>query len=263
MPASPASLTTVEGELISLLSCYLSPQSSHIENAASKTSPKTEAGDIDGENAATDCWHLSLRFGPDLFRNGMDPLSIIRYLGTLGDLVRVVTVIEGIPALAELDPETNYLGFEIALRSTADKSVLEGAFEFVQDGSRIRMLPPHSKISEYITLIETAEGESLRLGEILVACGSLTDKELAQALRMQAIRTGVELPIGQLLVEECMVQPAVVEAALVKQKQSGERIAAQKTIRVDADKLDALINLYLPFRVPVLRSAKKLQQRRH
>lgn len=240
---SPASLTTVEGELISLLSCYLSPQSSHIENAASKTSPKTEAGDIDGENAATDCWHLSLRFGPDLFRNGMDPLSIIRYLGTLGDLVRVVTVIEGIPALAELDPETNYLGFEIALRSTADKSVLEGAFEFVQDGSRIRMLPPHSKISEYITLIETAEGESLRLGEILVACGSLTDKELAQALRMQAIRTGVELPIGQLLVEECMVQPAVVEAALVKQKQSGERIAAQKTIRVDADKLDALINL--------------------
>jgi two-component system chemotaxis sensor kinase CheA len=27
-----------------------------------------------------------MRFGPDVLRNGMDPLSFIRYLGTMGAL---------------------------------------------------------------------------------------------------------------------------------------------------------------------------------
>jgi two-component system chemotaxis sensor kinase CheA len=31
-------------------------------------------------------WHLSLRFGPDVLRNGMDPLSFLRYLALAGRL---------------------------------------------------------------------------------------------------------------------------------------------------------------------------------
>jgi two-component system, chemotaxis family, sensor kinase CheA len=42
-------------------------------------------------------WHLSLRFGPDSLRNGMDPLSFIRYLSTLGEVVQITTIINGIP----------------------------------------------------------------------------------------------------------------------------------------------------------------------
>ena len=33
-----------------------------------------------------DLWHISVRFGRDVLRNGMDPLSFIRYLGTLGTI---------------------------------------------------------------------------------------------------------------------------------------------------------------------------------
>lgn len=28
----------------------------------------------------TDCWHISVRFGPHMLRGGMDPLSFLRYL---------------------------------------------------------------------------------------------------------------------------------------------------------------------------------------
>jgi len=33
-------------------------------------------------------WHLSVRFGQDVLRNGMDPVSFIRYLGTIGEVLR-------------------------------------------------------------------------------------------------------------------------------------------------------------------------------
>ena len=52
------------------------------------------------------------------------------------------------------------------------------------------------------------------------------------------------IPIGTILVEQGSVQPEVVEAALTKQRQAKEIGAAEsRSIRVDADKLDQLINL--------------------
>jgi len=38
--------------------------------------------------ATRDLWHLSIQFGKDVLRNGMDPLSFIRYLGTLASSTR-------------------------------------------------------------------------------------------------------------------------------------------------------------------------------
>jgi two-component system chemotaxis sensor kinase CheA len=46
------------------------------------------AGAPAGEAEGADCWHISIRFSPDVFRNGMDPASFIRYLATLGSIVR-------------------------------------------------------------------------------------------------------------------------------------------------------------------------------
>ena len=83
--------------------------------------------------AGTDNWHLSLRFGPDVLRNGMDPLSFIRYLGTMGSVEHIVTLHDAVPTLDALDAESCCLGFEIAFKSDADKARIESAFEFVID----------------------------------------------------------------------------------------------------------------------------------
>lgn len=199
-------------------------------------------GGVDSDN-----WHLSLRFNPDVLKNGMDPVAFIRYLTTLGDIVSIVTLTDALPCAAEMDPESCYFGFEINYRSSADKAAIEGAFDFVRDDASIRILPPHSKIGDYLELIRSLPEEEMRLGEILVRCGTLTESELREALsdqERQRVAGGLEQTIGEVLVSQHVVQPAVVEAALQKQKQVRDNKAGDGgLIRVNAEKLDEHINL--------------------
>ncbi len=208
----------------------------------------------DDASDAGDMWHISLRFGRDVLRNGMDPLSFIRYLGQVGRIAGIATLPDAlleIPSAEEMDPESCYLGFEIAFASEADKATIEGVFEFVRDDCAIRILPPQSRISEYVALIRDLPERETRLGEILVKCGSVTAHELQAALATQAgASTGTgaapspSAKLGAILVENQAVPPVVVEAALAKQKQIGEvKTQENRSIRVDADRLDHLINL--------------------
>ncbi len=190
-------------------------------------------------------WHLSLRFGADVLRHGMDPLGFIRFLGTLGT-VRRVEVVDELPADAEaMDPETCYLGFEVALDSAAPKAQIEQVFEFVRDDGCIRIVPPHSRLGDYLALIQDVPGQPPRLGEILVRCGTITRHELDAALREQAASAR---PIGEILVAQGRVDPVLVDAAVQRQQQlreprGGAAAADTRTVRVDAEKLDRLIDL--------------------
>ena len=196
--------------------------------------------------ASTDNWHISLRFGQDILRNGMDPLSFVRYLTTFGEIVRIVALVDAVPCLRDLDPEANYLGFEIGFRTDADKAAIEGAFEFVRQDARICILPPRSRISEYLQMIADLPQEEWRVGEMLVHCGTLTPAELDAALsRQQALADeGAHPKIGELLVDRQAVEPRVVAAALEKQRQvKDQKRAESASIRVNSDKLDEHINL--------------------
>jgi len=203
--------------------------------------PRADAPDAQQEN---DCWHISLRFDLQVLRHGMDPASFIRYLGTFGRIVHITTVLDGLPSLAQLDPECCHLGFEIRYRSACDKSAIEAAFEFVRDDCQLRILPPGSRVGDYVRLIQELPEDKVRLGDLLVSCGALTQRELAEALHeQQQPDTLVRPPLGQLLVSDQIVQPAVVAAALNKQNEVRARQSQEAMfIRVPADKLDALIN---------------------
>ena len=196
---------------------------------------------LSGTQVGADHWHISVRFGADVLRNGMDPLSFIRYLGTLGQITAIATVADALPDVELMDPETCYLGFEMAFKGDVDKAAIEQVFEFVREDSRLFILPPRSQVSDYVQLLEQ-QGDVVQLGEMLVRCGTLTQQELDLALNQQA-----DVPaalIGSILVAQGSVQPEVVEAALQKQKHVKETVVAEsRSIRVDADKLDQLINL--------------------
>ena len=200
------------------------------------------------ESAPADVWHISLRLGPDVLRNGMDPLSFLRFLSSLGEITQLVTLEDGLPSLEDFDPETLYLGFEIDLDTQADRSEIEDAFTFVQDESDIRILPPHSKISEYIHLIQSLPEGNKRLGEILVQSGAITEDILARALVQQARLQNQQEKyqmLGEILADQQAIPDVVINAALDRQKKIPERrsTAEVRTIRVDAEKLDHLINL--------------------
>lgn len=193
-------------------------------------------------------WHISLRFGRDVLRNGMDPLSFLRYLGTLGDVVHLTVITDALPAAEDMDPESCYLGFEIRLRSQAEKAQIENVFEFVRDDCQIRIIPPRSKYSEYVQLIQELPEDTLRLGEILVKSGALTKAELDEALSEQRKESPASQPdnkqLGDILIQQGIVTPVVVNAALEKQQQVKDHKTQEgRFIRVEADKLDQLINL--------------------
>lgn len=201
-----------------------------------------------GGPMAAEYWHVSVRFGQDLIKHGLDPLALIAYLGSLGQIVAIETVFESMPEAGAMDPEACYLGFEIRLQTTASKAEIEAVFAFVGDECGLHILPPHSKLEEFMQLINELPEDPMRLGEILVRVGALTETELVTGLAMQSevAAAGAEFnqPLGEILVENNAVTVEVVEAAVARQVQVVEKKAKEsRDIRVHAEKLDQLIDL--------------------
>lgn len=196
--------------------------------------------------ADDDTWHISVRFGVDLFRTGTNLAALLRYLATLGQIVHVVTVDDALPNAATMDPESCYLGLEIRLRSTESKAVIEKAFEFVRDDCLLSILPPGSKVEDYLRLIDDLPEDRTRLGDLLVACGAVTEHELQALLALQQQQrdgSACARLIGELTVQQHVAPPEVVQAALSKQREARLRQTSEaQLIRVQAGKLDGLID---------------------
>ena len=198
----------------------------------------------------TDSWHISVRFGRNVLRGGMDPLSFIRYLGSLGEIIGTETITDAMPVAEEMDPESCYMGFEIRLQTRASKSDIERVFDFVRDDCELRILPPQSTVADYIRLINELPEDTLRLGEMLVRCGALTQAEVDAGLSVQqssndaADDAEAPQPLGEILIENKVVRKEIVDAAVSRQTQIVDKKAREsQLVRVHADKLDQLIDL--------------------
>jgi len=207
---------------------------------------------VDVPRVASPAWHISVRFGLQILRHGMDPLSLIRYLATMGEIVSLTTLIDRIPQAAEMDSECCYLGVEIDFAGDVTKQAIEQVFDYVRDDCFIRILTPHSCISDYIDLIRSVPEGDMRLGEILVASGALTRRELGEGLAAQstqaaepaAAESAANRKIGEILVGQGVLQEEIVDAALSRQKAALEHRSLEGSfLRVRADKLDELITL--------------------
>ena len=128
-----------------------------------------------------------------------------------------------------MDPESCYLGFEIRLQTKASKSDIERVFDFVRDDCDLRILPPHSNVADYLRLITELPEDTMRLGEMLVRCGALTQAEIDQGLQAQTAATtpDEQTPphLGEILVEHKVVHKEIVDAAIAKQAQVVEKKA--------------------------------------
>ncbi len=194
-------------------------------------------------------WHIAAGFSAGLLTDGVDPLSLFRYLNTLGEVIQICVLTDDFPSLAAFDPEKLYLNFEVVLDSTATLDEIEAVFSFACEGSAINIVPPRSNTQAYIDLILSLPKSALKLGEILVQTHAITPEELELALDWQKQQAKDDKPIdllGHILVSAQGVAPGIISAALDKQKHNQE-IRAQgsetRFIRIEADRLDKLINL--------------------
>ena len=236
-------LKSVSINLIQQVNTYISTPG---KKTAGESIAKKDNEAISDIQVINESWHISLRFGPDTFKNGLDPQSFISYLGQMGKIVNIKTIMEAFPKIDKLDPESCYIGFEINFQGYTTKEKIEEVFEFVRDDCKIRILPPKSDLSEYVNLIEDLSEKPRSLGEILIEIGSLTKKELEEALKLQILLKGQKKDkrIGEVVVEEQMVPKSVVEAAVNKQTNIKKaEDSTKKSMRIDTSKLDTLVNL--------------------
>ena len=75
--------------------------------------------------------------GRDIFRQGMDPLLLIRDLSQIGKRLETRLDLSQLPSLSEFDPESCYLGWSVCLTTTETPEQIAEVFAFVEDGSQV------------------------------------------------------------------------------------------------------------------------------
>jgi two-component system chemotaxis sensor kinase CheA len=142
----------------------------------------------------------------DVFRQGLDPLLLLRDLGALGTLIEVRINLEGLPLLADLDVERCWLSWSMLLRTDRPKAAIEDVFVFVSDRSRLLIEPlPQNELrhdrlaspSGLLHLVDSLDGE--RFGTFLVSKGLATSAQVVQAINDQR---GLRPLLGQLALGE-------------------------------------------------------------
>jgi len=200
------------------------------QNRGSEDEMKTEGPELETQNPELKIFKIIFIPSPDLFKRGIDPSVVINDLKEIGEIVSIKGNTDNVPLLSEMDPENLYMRWDILLKTNRKESEIRNLFEFVEDGSEIRIMPASSsKYEEYITPV----------GKVLVDEGIVKGEDLEKALKTQK-------RIGEILVEQGKVSPEDIEKALEKQnhkKIESFRNSVASTIKVDLRKLDHLINV--------------------
>ena len=196
--------------------------------------PAAASADAPTPGTAAGAWHVSLRFDGDVLRMGMDPLAFLRYLRKLGEITHVA-ISDSLPAVAEMDPESCYLGFEARLEGETDQGAIEDVFEFVRDDCTLQIIPPGAPAERWRALIEALPEGAERAAELLAEAGAEIPGEAPEATP-----------------EPSPPEPAPAATApdeggaKAAEKGGAAKGGAAKgggSLRVDAERLDQLINL--------------------
>lgn len=199
------------------------------------------------ESSAGSNWHISLRLSQDCLQNGMDPLSFIRYLATLGTITQIETLVDELPAFENFDPESLYLKYEISLDSQADEETIKNTFMFVEEDSSINILPPTSSVEDYIELIKSLPEEDALLSDIFVKSGVISQDVAIAALSTEEHAESFEMQEdNQQEWSNEGVKNQFIENTpqhVISELTQGGNALVKKQIRIDANKLDQLISL--------------------
>ncbi len=182
------------------------------ENLAAKeeTNAPTKAvtaGDSPGQG-----WLIKFKPNSDIFHTGNDPLPLIRELSSLGE-VELTTDLNAIPPFEMLDAEQSYISWELKIITDADKDVLSEIFAWVEDLCDLEIIALQDGNAQ-ADGVKPAEKSQLPIPQR--RDGDSADSEKAKGGdRRKNDRRGSKKPAAQ----------------------------ANASIRVDTDKIDALINM--------------------
>lgn len=183
------------------------------------------------------CWLVSAKFGPDTFRNGMDPSTIVAYLGGLGTVKAVASNPTAIPALDSIDAESCHWHVLLSLSTDASLDQIEAAFSFVRDDCELDFVAPNTDTKAWRALAAKFAGNA-GFTDMLQAVGIRLEDATHDTFKRSAT---AEAPVGGSL--DGSAAGAVPPAARAPKHIEVNAADDQRFIRVQADRLDAVINL--------------------
>jgi len=196
----------------------------YLDETALNESHSTHTELTEENRAGITCWKVCVQFGQDVLRNGMDPLSFIRYLGSIGQIVDIQVDAEQLPAFEQMDPESCYLSMKMEIAGIEDEKTIEDAFEFVRDDCKLSIEPLHTNLA--------------------------SPKELPGELAGLDASGPKSAPVQATISDEPAVSRTIDSDDPVADESAGNdprrKTSANKPtrfIRVNAEKLDELINL--------------------
>jgi len=167
--------------------------------AATENAPDVDSGF--GLWAQPQRYRLRFYPGPDVFKTGCDPQLYIRSLREIADVVSISCDTSRLPALAELDPFTCYLGWDIELVSERESEEILAIFEFIADESEISL----TAIVPIQTETTTAETEVV-VDQAAVAAAQPASKTDSPSLRVSSEKVdGLINLVGELLINQSML----------------------------------------------------------
>jgi two-component system, chemotaxis family, sensor kinase CheA len=173
--------------------------------------------------------HLELK--DDIFYRGQDPVMLLRELQDLGEFDSIRANLNRLPDIEDIDPHTNYIFYDIILRSRYGYDEIKDIFIFVIDDNKIELADISHRFIDDVD-VELADK---KLGEILVDEGVIEEEEVERI-------ASEHRKIGEEIVAKTSVKKEQIQRIL-KKKQKSQKIQIASTIRVKTDKLDKLINL--------------------
>lgn len=177
-----------------------------------------------------------IRFKPswDIFITGTNPLRLLAELEAMGECT-IVARKDDIPVLEQYNPESCYVSWDIILTTEKDEDEIRDVFVFVEDTSEIT-------INEVFEHFDSGDGgDYKKLGEILLDRGDIAKDELQAVLESRK-------KLGEKLIESKLLSPEKVAAALTEQEHvrkmlRREREKTLSSLRVDAGRIDNLVDL--------------------
>ncbi len=198
--------------------------------AKAAPAPEPAAAPAPAQEGGEHTYHITLRFKPDIFATGTDPLQLIMELEEMGQLEEVTCHLDRLPLFEDITPDQLYLWWEIRFKTEEPPAAVDDVFIFVKDENEISV--------------------ELEGGEPQAAAPAA---EPTEARTAPARESPPQQPPPQAAAPAPPPKPPAPSkppAAKPKAKAGGKALVpgghvvpASATIRVDTEKLDKLVNL--------------------
>ena len=181
---------------------------------------------------------LSLRFKKDTFFDGFDPFSFIAYLKKLGEIKGAVPFTADIPDLRQGHPEECHLGFEIYFVSGASREAIVEVFEFVSQDCDVQVMDLQNDGGQIRDWLHKNESSGADLREIW-ACLCPQAAHLWNSAPPPPARLSPAAAVS--IIPDAEKLPESPDNIDKKADRMEEHL--KQVVRIDAKKLDSLINL--------------------